>query len=220
MDYHALDGEPGSQTLPVPGRKGESLKPIPEDALILVPLRNAVLFPGVISPVTVGRESSVAAARAAAKGERKIGFLLQRDPAQNEVGPDDVHRTGTGGQIVRYVAGGEGAHHLVIQGEKRFQVLEFLEGWPFLVASVAWIAEADDTGPEIEARFLQLKGRSVEAIHLLPHFEREPRLPYPGAPDELAGVVQAVESPALLADMVANLIDVTNEEKQSILETL
>ena len=209
MDYHALNGEPGSQTLPVPGKKGESLKPIPEDALILVPLRNAVLFPGVISPLTVGRESSVAAARAAAKGERKIGFLLQRDPAQNEVGPNDVHRIGTGGQIVRYVAGGEGAHHLVIQGEKRFQVLEFLEGWPFLVASVAWIPEAEDKGPEIEARFLQLKGKAVEAIHLLPN-----------APDELAGVVQGVESPAQLADMVANLIDVSNEEKQSILETL
>jgi len=209
MDYRALTGEESAQALPVPGRKGGSTKPIPEDALILVPLRNAVLFPGVISPVTVGREASVAAARAAAQAERKIGFLLQRDPAQDEVGPNDVHRIGTAGQIVRYVAGGEGAHHLVIQGEKRFRVLEFLEGWPFLVASVAWIPEAEESGPEIEARFLQLKGKAVEAIHLLPN-----------APDELAGVVQAVSSPGLLADMVANLIDVSNEEKQSILETV
>jgi len=208
MEYHALTGEETSPSLPVPGPKGGSTKPIPEDALILVPLRNAVLFPGVVSPVTIGRESSVAAARAAAKGERRIGFLLQRDPAQNEVGPDGVHRIGTAGQIVRYVHGGEGAHHLVIQGEKRFRVLEFLEGWPFLVASVAWIPEAEGSGPEIEARFLQLKGKAVEAIHLLPN-----------APDELAGVVQGVDSPAQLADMVANLIDVSNSEKQEILET-
>jgi ATP-dependent Lon protease len=209
MDQHALTGEPGSQPLPVPGKKGGAFKPIPEDALIVVPLRSAVLFPGVVAPVTVGRESSIAAAQAAAKLERKIGFLLQRDAAQNDVGPTDLHRIGTAGQIVRYIAGGEGAHHLVVQGATRFRVLEFLEGWPFLVASVAWIPESDEKGQDIEARFLQLKGKAVEAIHLLPN-----------APDELAGVVQGVDSPALLADMVANLIDVPNEEKQSILETV
>jgi len=210
MDYHALDGDNPAGSLPVPGPKAPDLRPIPEDALILVPLRNAVLFPGVISPVTVGRAGSVAAARAAAKMERKIGFVLQRDPEKNEVGPSDLHRIGTGGQIIRYVAGADGgAHHMVIQGEKRFRVLEFLEGWPFLVASVQWIAEPEDKGPEIEARFLQLKGKAVEAVHLLPN-----------APDELANVIQAVEAPGLLADMVANLIDVSNEEKQSILETV
>ena len=129
MDYHALDGDNPSGSLPVPGPKAPDLRPIPEDALILVPLRNAVLFPGVISPVTVGRAGSVAAARAAAKMERKIGFVLQRDPEKNEVGPNDLHRIGTGGQIVRYIAGAEGgAHHMVIQGEKRFRVLEFLDG--------------------------------------------------------------------------------------------
>ncbi len=208
MDYRALTAEEHPQPLPVPGGKDGALKPIPEDALILVPLRSAVLFPGVMSPVTIGRKSSIAAAQAAAKGERAVGFLLQRDPAQNDVGPDDLRRVGTAGQIVRYMAGGEGAHHIVVQGEKRFRVIEFLEGWPFLVASVAWIPEATETGPEIEARFLQLKGKAVEAIHLLPH-----------APDELAGVVQGIESPAALADMVANLIDVSNEEKQAILET-
>ncbi|MGE0873730.1 MAG: endopeptidase La [Burkholderiales bacterium] len=208
MDYRALTAEQHPQPLPVPGGKDGALKPIPEDALILVPLRSAVLFPGVMSPVTIGRKSSIAAAQAAAKGEREVGFLLQRDPAQNDVGPDDLKRVGTAGQIVRYMTGGEGAHHIVVQGEKRFRVIEFLEGWPFLVASVAWIPEATETGPEIEARFLQLKGKAVEAIHLLPH-----------APDELAGVVQGIDSPAALADMVANLIDVSNEEKQAILET-
>ena len=208
MDYRALTGEETSQPVPVPGRNDGTFKPIPEDALILVPLRSAVLFPGVVSPVTIGRKVSIAAAQAAAKGERQVGFLLQRDSSQNEVGPNDLKRVGTAGQIVRYMTGGEGAHHLVVQGEKRFRVIEFLEGWPFLVASVAWIPEVVETGPEIEARFLQLKGKAVEAIHLLQH-----------APEELATVVQGIESPAQLADMVANLIDVSNEEKQSILET-
>jgi len=87
-------------------------------------------------------------------------------------------------------------------------VLEFLEGWPWLVARVAAVEEAADEGPETEARFLQLREKAVEAVSLMPQ-----------VPDELATVVQGVESPGLLADMVANLLDLRKEEKQEILET-
>ena len=102
-----------------------ALKPVPEDALILIPMRNTVLFPGVISPITVGRPSSVAAAQEAVRSERKVGFLLQRDPQTNEVTPDDLYWVGTAGQVVRYITGGEGAHHMVVQGNSRFRALEF-----------------------------------------------------------------------------------------------
>jgi len=193
------------------GRRSTALavRPIPEDALVLVPLRNAVLFPGVVSPITIGRSSSVAAANEAARNNLKVGFVLQRDAQMNEVGVQDVHRVGTAGKMVRYASQPGGANHLVIQGEQRFRIVEFLEGWPFLVASVAWIPEATGTGSDIEARFLQLKVQAAEAIKLLPN-----------APDELAEVVQAIEAPGQLADMVANLLDIRNEEKQDILETL
>jgi ATP-dependent Lon protease len=186
----------------------DKLKPLPEDALIVIPMRNTVLFPGVISPITVGRASSVAAAQEAVRSEKKIGFLLQRDAQKNDVRPEDLYWVGTAAQVVRYITGGEGAHHLVVQGQGRFRALEFLEGWPFLVARVEWIPEKTDSNPEIEARFLQLKSQATEAIHLLPN-----------APDELAVVVEQVSSPALLADMVANLLDVKNEDKQDLLET-
>ena len=107
-------------------------KPLPADALILIPMRNTVLFPGVISPITVGRASSVAAAQEAVRSERKVGFLLQRDPQKNDLRPEDLYWVGTAGQVVRYITGVEGAHHLVVQGASRFRVLEFLEGWPFM----------------------------------------------------------------------------------------
>ena len=184
-----------------------AVRPIPQDALIVIPLRNAVLFPGVISPISVGRNASIAAAHEAARNRLKVGFILQRDPAVDEVDAADLHRTGTSGQLVRVAGASDGAQQLMVQGERRFRVLEFLEGWPFLVASVAWIPEAGDASPEIEARFLQLKAQAAEAIHLLP-----------GLPDELAGLVQQVESPGQLADMVANLLDIKNEAKQQILE--
>jgi len=78
-----------------PGRRGRStslaVRPIPEDALILIPMRNAVLFPGVISPVAVGRSSSIAAANEAVRQSRKVGFVLQRDPKADSIGPNDLY---------------------------------------------------------------------------------------------------------------------------------
>ncbi|HEY5637294.1 MAG TPA: endopeptidase La, partial [Burkholderiales bacterium] len=166
---------------------------------------------GVIAPVTIGRQRSVLAAQQAAKEERRVGFVLQRDPRQDAPAPEDLHRVGTAGQVLRYVASPEGAHHLVVQGQARFRVLEFLEGWPYRVARVQWVEEPEwneaARNPELEARFLQLKGMAIEAIDLLPQ-----------APAELAEVVRAAESPASLADMVANLLDITAVEKQELLE--
>jgi ATP-dependent Lon protease len=198
--------EGGAARAAAPGKGNPTLKPLPEDALVIVPLRNAVLFPGVMSPVTIGRVPSVAAAQEAVRSEKPIGFLLQRDPQKNELEPDDLHWVGTVGQVVRYLTN-EGAHHLVVQGQSRFRVLEFLEGWPFLVARVVIVETSADSTAEIEARFMQLKARAVEAIQLLPN-----------VPDDLSAVVQGMSSAGLLADMVANLLDIGNEEKQSVLE--
>lgn len=181
---------------------------LPEDARIIIPLRDAVLFPGVLSPVTVHRQSSVAAAQEAVKNERPLGFLLQRDPQKNDVGPDDLYWVGTEGPVARYITGQEGAHHLLVQGQARFRVLEFLEGWPFLVARVALVDTPAAGDSQTEARFLQLKQQTIDAIALLPN-----------VPDELADVVRGIESPALLADMVTNLIDIKAGQKQDILET-
>jgi ATP-dependent Lon protease len=186
-----------------PGRKA-----LPEDAMIIVPMRSTVLFPGVISPVTVGRPGSVAAAQEAVKSERKIGFLLQRDSHKDKVGPEDLYWVGVSGQVVRYITGGEGAHHLVVQGAQRIRVLEFLEGWPFLVARVRAVETSEEMNAETEARFVQLKAQAAEAIELLP-----------AAPAELAVVLESMSSPNLLADMVGNLLDVKPEEKQALLET-
>jgi ATP-dependent Lon protease len=191
-----------------PRGEGTALKPLPEDAMIIIPMRNTVLFPGVISPVTVGRAMSVAAAQEAARSEKRIGFLLQKDAQKNDVAPDDLYWVGTVGNVVRYLTGAEGAHHLVVQGQARFRVLEFLPGWPFLVARIAMIEANAELTPEIEARFMQLKEQAAEAFGLLTN-----------APEELGTLLQGVTSPSVLADMVANLLDVKNEQKQELLET-
>jgi ATP-dependent Lon protease len=189
-------------------RKLVAGKKLPEDALIIIPTRNSVLFPGVLSPVTIGRPISAAAAQEAASHDLPVGFLLQRDAEKAEVVPSDLYWVGTSGPIVRHVTDGQGIQHLVVQGQARFRVLEFLEGWPFLVARIATIEPAQMTGPDVEARFLTLKEKAAEAVRL-----------FPNVPDELVGVVRGIESPAALADIVANLVDAKSEEKQDILET-
>ncbi|HEX2494177.1 MAG TPA: endopeptidase La [Steroidobacter sp.] len=189
-------------------QNGEATPKISDDMLILIPVRNLVLFPGTVVPVAVNRERSLAAAQEAVRAERKVGFLLQHDPEVQTPTSDDVYKVGTAANIVRYVTGHDGTHHLVVQGERRFRVLDFQSGLPFMVARVEYIADPPSTS-EIEARALNVKRLSAEAISLLPQ-----------APAELANAIQAVESPSTLADLVASFMDIKASEKQQLLETV
>src|ERR1700742_4847157 len=177
--------------------------------MIIVPLRNFVLFPGMVMPVTVGRQKSVAAAQQAVPEQRQIGILKQRDGDIADPTGIDMHRMGTVANVVRFITDQEGGHHLVCQGEQRFQVIEFLTGWPFLVARVLRTPEPATRTPEIEARFVHLRGQAAEALELLPQ-----------APRELAAAVQGIDQPGALADFTAAYMDVKPEEKQEILETI
>ncbi len=182
---------------------------IPDDALIIVPVRNMVLFPGMILPITVGRDISIAGAQQAVKTERPIGILLQRNPEIDRPGPDDLHLVGTLANVLRYVTTQDGTHHVICQGQQRFRLIELLEGYPFMVARVDRIEEPEATGKEIEARFMQLKERALEVLQLMPQ-----------ASQELVGAVQNIASAGTLADMVASLMDIKAPEKQKLLEAV
>jgi ATP-dependent Lon protease len=183
----------------------------PSDALIIIPVRELVLFPGILIPVTVGRERSIAAAQNALRNQRQVGILMQRDSGTADPVATDLYRMGTVANIVRYVTAPDGSHHLVCQGEERFEILEFLNGWPFLVARVQRIPDTSVTPltSEIEARFLHLRTQALEALELLPQ-----------APQQLVEAVQSANSPGALADLVASYMDENSEDKQSILETI
>ena len=186
-----------------------TLPPLPADALIIVPVRNTVLFPGLVLPITVGRAKSIAAAQQAVRDQREVGILLQRAPDVADPSPVDMHRMGTIANVVRYITAPDGSHHLICQGEQRFQIVEYLSGWPFFVARVTRIPEPEGLSAEIEARFVNLKAQTLEAIQLLPQ-----------APAELLAAVQSIETPSALADLAVSYMDVKPEEKQEILETI
>jgi ATP-dependent Lon protease len=187
---------------------GQSVS-IPTDALIIIPVRNTVLFPGMIAPITLGRPQAVSAAQQAVREQRQIGILLQRDAELNEPGPNDLHRIGTVANIVRYLTGPDDNHHIVCQGIQRIRVLDFLPGTPFPAARVLNIPESTTTSPEIEARFLNLQRQAIEAAELLPQ-----------PPQELIAILQGTTSPAALADLAASFMDIKPQDKQEILETI
>ena len=191
------------------GSGGGSLPPLPTDAVIIVPVRNTVLFPGLVVPITLGRPKSVAAAQQAVREQRQVGILLQREAAVDDPTAIDMHRMGTLANVLRFITAPDGTHHVVCQGEQRFQIVEYLTGWPFLVARVLRIPEPDTRTPEIEARFVNLKAQAVEAIELLPQ-----------VPADLLAAIQSIETPAALADLATAYMDVKPEEKQEILETV
>ena len=188
--------------------KTESLA-IPADVLIIIPVRNIVLFPGVIAPITIARAKSVSAAQQALREQRPVGILLQRNSETEDPRPEDLHRVGTIANIVRYLTGPDETHHIVCQGVQRVRILDFLPGTPFPAARVLHIPEPTTTSPEIEARFLNLQRQAVEAIQLLPQ-----------APPELLASIQATTSPGALADLATSYMDIKPQEKQEILETV
>ena len=191
------------------GAGPEIQRPLPTDALVVVPMRNMVLFPEVVLPVTVGRPSSVAAIQQAVREQRQIVLVLQRDPQNNQPGPDDLYRVGTVANILRYMTSPEGGHHIVCQGVQRFRIGEFVEGYPFLLARGLHLAEPTASGPEIEARFLVLRNQVREVFELLPQ-----------APPELRQTIEATTSPGLMADLAATYLDSEPAEKQGLLETV
>ena len=190
-----------------PARESPS-RPLPEDAFIILPVRNLVLFPGVVLPITIGRARSRAAAQEAVRVQRPIGVLLQSRPEADEPGPDDLHWVGTMANVLRYVTAPDGSHHLICQGERRFRVLQFLEGYPFQAARVQFIEQNEPADAEIEARANSLMERAVEILELLPQ-----------APAEMMAALRSVKAPAQLADFIAGFIDLPPEEKQRLLET-
>lgn len=212
MDTKKPDPQLADDTsTPTPAQSGKDSRPaieLPEDALIIIPVRNLVIFPQMVAPIGIGRESTILAAQDAARAGRQVGIVLQRESDSEEPQGTDLHQVGTLASILRYVTTPDGAHHLICQGEQRFTIKEYLPGYPYLVAQVQPYQEPEATTPEIEARMLQLKTRTAEILRLLPQ-----------APAELANTAAGISSPAVLADFVSGLMDIKPEEKQDILET-
>jgi ATP-dependent Lon protease len=179
-----------------------------EDVLIVLPVRSAVLFPGVVLPIAITDKLAIAGAQEAVRTQRRVGLLLQSDLTAEEATPEGLHRVGTAASIVRFITAPDGTHHLICQGEERFTALDFVSREPFLVARIDAHREPTVFDQEIEARGLNLREKALEAVQLLPQ-----------APGELINAIRSVESIPALGDMIASFMDLKLADKQDLLAT-
>lgn len=202
----SLGNSPSAQ---VQGNTSQPNVAWPDDALILLPLRSAVLFPMALAPLSFRRKLNVQAVEEAVRRELPIGVICQRDPATAAPQPIDLHSVGTSAQIFRVGKQPNGLHQVFVQGTRRFKILDYLQTEPFLLARVEYLADAKIESKEFEAQVLHLRQLMQQALALTPS----------SSPD-VAAVVEGFKDASGFIDYVAFWLDVTLEEKQEILETV
>ncbi len=181
----------------------------PADTLILVPVMDTVLMPGMVMPVVIGHPGAAAALQEAARTEQHIAFVLQRESFAETPELNDLEVIGTEARLLRYFTGRDGSHNAIIQGVGRVRLQAVLNTGEHPVVRVLRIAEPLERSPEIDARLHQLRERGVEVLALIEQ-----------APPELAATLRAIDQPGALADFVTGLLDLTSTEKQEILQTV
>ncbi|MFO7371329.1 MAG: endopeptidase La [Bacteroidales bacterium] len=179
------------------------------DSLPILPLRNTVLFPGVIIPITVGREKSMKLVREIYQKGKVIGTVAQRDPNLDDPEPDEMYSVGTMAQLLRILEMPDGSTSVIIQGKKRFSISEFIATEPYYVARVE---ELQDVKPrrkdhEFEAIVGSLKDLSLKIIKLSSNI-----------PQETSFAVRNIESSSFLINFISSNSDIRMHEKQHLLE--
>lgn len=179
------------------------------DSLPILPLRNTVLFPGVVLPITVGRDKSIKAVNDAYKLDKLIGVVAQKDANVEEPAPSDLCKIGTVARIVKLIKMPDGGTTIIIQGKKRFELLEMSSDDPYFKASIRTLA--DDEVPENEnfnAYVSSIKDLATQIIQLSPNL-----------PTEASIILKNIENPAFLINFVSSNLNSDLTEKQSLLET-
>ncbi|GAK91674.1 ATP-dependent protease La [Nonlabens ulvanivorans] len=181
---------------------------VPEELPIL-PLRNMVLFPGVVIPITAGRDRSIKLLQEANAANKVIGIVAQKDESIEEPGADDLHKIGVVARILRILKMPDGNTTVIIQGKKRFQMGEILTEQPYITAKTTDIPEArplpDNT--EFNAIIDSIKELSLEIIKQSPNI-----------PSEASFAIKNIESNSFLVNFVSSNMNLKVSEKQQLLE--
>ncbi|MDP1621650.1 MAG: endopeptidase La [Bacteroidales bacterium] len=182
---------------------------VPE-ALPILPLRNTVLFPGVVIPITVGRDKSIKLIREFYKGTRIIGVVAQKDPNIEDPEFDDLNQVGTVAYIIKILQMPDGSNTAIIQGKRRFAITKMIQSDPYIMASVSAF-EAPVTIPadngEFNALIASLKDLAIQIITKSPNI-----------PSEAAFAIKNIESPSFLVHFISSNLNVDLTEKQRLLE--
>jgi len=180
---------------------------IPEQLPIL-PVRDTVVFPGTVVPLTVGREKSKNLIDHVITGQKILGIVAQRDASVEDPGLDDVYRVGTVVTVLKLLNLAEGNRSIIVHGLMRFGIESIEQSEPFLVARAHPREDVFETTTELEAQITTARRQASRVIELTP-----------GVPDEAITVLNNIEKPSALADFLAANLSLDLLEKQEILET-
>ena len=180
------------------------------DVLSILPIKNTVLFPGVVIPITVGRQKSIGLVKKAYKGDRIIGVVSQRNAAEEPVA-DDLYQVGTMAHILKMMVLPDGSTTIIIQGKRKFQITEYLGDDPYLTAQVDYLADQFPKPDKKEGKALisSLKDVAGKILRLNPEIPQEAQI-----------ALDNIESPGFLTHFLSSNITAPVEEKQKLLETL
>ena len=180
------------------------------DVLAILPVRDAVAFPGAVIPLGIGRDKSRKLLDDVMTADKILGVLTQRNDAVENPVPADLHTVGTMSIVLKMLRVGEGQQSIVVHGLVRFKVVEFIVEEPYLKARIESLVDVTPpSSPEFEMLVQSVRQAAKKMIELSPNI-----------PDEVAGILNDIDSPGTLSDFLASNLQEPTEEKQSILEEL
>jgi ATP-dependent Lon protease len=180
------------------------------DELPVLPIRNAVLFPGAVAPFDVGREKSVALVEDVDNlTSPVIAIFAQRDPSTDDPGREDLHQVGCAARVLKALKHSSGNYSLILQGLERIRLDEITQSGPYLKAKVGRLNETNSGDDEAEALSMSLRDIAKQVIQLMPELPRE-----------AGSLIDSIQAPGALADLVAANLDAPVDEKAGLLETL
>lgn len=179
------------------------------ETLPILPLRNTVLFPGVVVPITAGRDASIKLINETNKGNKVIGVVSQKDEEEENPGIDDINTIGTVARILRVLKMPDGNTTVIIQGKKRFEVAEVMTTEPYMTATVREVAEARpaEKNKEFDAIIESIKELALKIIKDSPNI-----------PSEASFAIKNIESNSFLINFVCSNLNISVANKQHILE--
>lgn len=181
---------------------------IPE-ILPILPLRNTVLFPGVVIPITVGRDKSIQLIKDYNKGDKTIGVVAQKSDTIEEPTELDLYNIGTVAQIIKMLRMPDGNTTIIIQGKRRFKIVEFTQTEPYHKAAVVPFDEIKPpkTDKEFNAIISNLKETSVQIVKISPNI-----------PSDASFAINNIDSPTFLVNFISSNMNAKTEDKQKMLE--
>lgn len=181
---------------------------VPE-ILPILPLRNTVLFPGVVIPITVGRDKSIQLIKDYNKGDKTIGVVAQKSDSTEEPTGDDLYRVGTVAHIIKMLRMPDGNTTIIIQGKKRFRIEEYIQSEPYHKARVSAFDESrpPKNDKEFQAIISNLKETSVQIVKISPNI-----------PSDAGFAINNIDSPTFLVNFISSNMNAKTEDKQKMLE--